>query len=275
MTKQKFEDGIHDISNAAYHASEGVSRSALWKLRKSPAHYWHEYLNPDFVKPEPSPALVLGNLVHCLVLEEDKLEDEFAFIPSVDRRTKAGREEYAEFLEHSQGKSVVTPEMFAQAEAMAESVGKNEYSKGLFDGARIEQSIYFTHKATGIQVKARPDSIKNGVVCDLKTTADASLRAFQSSAFTYGYYTQAGIISRALESIGERMDKFVMLCVEKTAPYATATYVLDDEAIEYGTTLFDELMIKYAECLNADRWPAYELRTLEIPGYARLINEED
>jgi hypothetical protein len=232
-------------------------------------------MNPEFVKPEPSPALILGNLVHTLVLEEDKLEDEFAFIPSVDRRTKAGKEEYAEFLASSQGKTIVTPDMFAQAEAMAESVSDNEYAKGLFHGARIEQSIYFTHKATGLQVKCRPDAWKGGVITDLKTTADASPRAFQSSAFTYGYYTQAGIIARGIESLGERMDKFVMLCVEKTAPYATATYVLDDEAIEYGMTLFDELMVKYAECLSADRWPAYELRTLEIPGYARLINEED
>lgn len=273
MTKQKFEDGIHDISNAAYHASDGVSRSALWKLRKSPAHYWHEYLNPEFVKPEPSPALVLGNLVHTLVLEEDKLEDEFAFIPSVDRRTKAGKAEYAEFLEYSRGKSIVTPEMFNQAELMAESVGKNEYSQGLFSGAKIEHSIYATHQPSGLQYKCRPDAWKGGVITDLKTAVDASPKAFQSSAVNYGYYLQAGMMAQAMLSIGERLDKFVFQVVEKTEPYAVATYVLDDEAVQYGINLFDELMLKYAECVASDRWPSYSLQTLELPRYVRFENE--
>jgi exodeoxyribonuclease VIII len=274
MTKTKYPDGIHSISNEAYHSSEGVSRSALWKLKKSPAHYWHEYLNPDFIKPEPSPALILGNLVHTLVLEPELLHEEFAFLPDgINKRTKAGKEEHESFMKMCEGKAIVTPEMFNQAQLMTNSVAHNEYSAGLFSDAKIELSIYATHEPTGLQYKVRPDSWKDGFVTDLKTTADASSRAFQSSMMSYGYAVQAGMIARGIESLGERVDKFVFQCVEKLPPYAVGTHLLSNEAMQYGINLFDELMVKYAECLSTDRWPAYELRTLELPRYANFSEE--
>ena len=89
--KNIYENGVHHITNDDYHGSEGLSRSALWKFHKIPALYQHEKLNPLYIKPEQTPAMVFGNLLHCLVLEPEDFESTYAVAPKVDKRTKDGK----------------------------------------------------------------------------------------------------------------------------------------------------------------------------------------
>lgn len=294
MTKTKYEDGIHIISNDDYHASQGVSRSALWKLKQSPLHYWNEYINPSFVRPESNANFYLGSLVHTLVLEPEKFSDEYAVkpetvpLPKVGLLKDIGRDEFDKqkaqreamacaneieldvFNTTSEGKTIVSRETFIQAQGMASAVLNDDTAKNLLDGAKVEQSIYFAHESTGMQCKARPDAMLGSVVTDLKTCADASPRAMQSSAVKYGYYLQAGMIHQALKSIGVTMEKFVMVAVEKTEPYPVAIYIIEDEAIDYGVNLFDELIGKLKDHMESDRWPGYGLQTLGLPGYLKF-----
>lgn len=266
----EYSNGIHNISNDSYHAANAVSRSALMKLAKSPYHYWYEYINPDFVKPEPTPDMILGSLTHTMTLESDKIGSEYALLPNINRRTNAGKEEYAQFLNENAGKTIVSRETYEQAHAMRAAVLNDETAASLIHGARIEESIFFTHAETGLQCKARPDARNGTVVTDLKTTADASYKAFQSSAYKYGFFLQSGMIKYALNSIGMPVDKFVFVCVEKKEPFAVAVYVLDDAAVEYGVSMFEHLMQKLKACRDADNWPGYEIQTLCVPRWAEF-----
>lgn len=235
----------------------------------------------------------LGTLVHTLVLEPEKFSDEYIVkpglvtLPKVGLLKDLGREEFDEqkaarsqieennksimddFNFYSKGREVITSEVLEEAKQMFLSVTGNELAHSLIADSKVEQSIYFTHEPTGLQCKVRPDSWLNSIVTDLKTSADASYRAFQSSAYKMGYYLQAGMIHQALKSIGIDMEKFVFVCVESKEPYLTATYILDDEALEYGINQFNTIMEQFAIHLEQDRWPAYELRELSLPNYAR------
>jgi exodeoxyribonuclease VIII len=151
---------------------------------------------------------------------------------------------------------------------MALRVKYNQEAGSLLRDCLIEQSIYFTHEKTGIQCKARPDAMAGGLVIDLKTTVDASMRAFQGSAVRYGYFLQAAIINEALKSINQPMEHFVFIPVEKIKPYCVAVYMADGESIEHGIKQFDELMIGLAKCLESNVWPGYGVRDLELPKYA-------
>lgn len=66
-----------DISNKAYHASEGVSSTDLKHIMKSPAHYRYWKDNPV----EDTSALLFGRAVHKYVLEKDDFYSEFAVAP--------------------------------------------------------------------------------------------------------------------------------------------------------------------------------------------------
>jgi len=266
----KYENGVHSISNNDYHASEGISRSQLLTLSRTPAHYHHKYLNPNYVQPPTPTAFLLGSLVHTMVLEPLLIHNEYAVYPEgTDRRTKAGKEQYEYFISSNQGKEIVSPDMYYQANAMRDSVWNDDTAKALVTDAEIEKSIYFQDTNTKIQMKARPDLMLGSMGIDLKTTVDGSPRAFQNSASSYGYYHQAAFCHKAMASIGIEMESFIFICVEKTAPYCVSIHELDAEAIGYGIEMVDDLMLQLKSCIDTDRWPSYPLQTLTVPGYAK------
>lgn len=265
---QHYKDGIHAISNTEYHASAGISRSMLMDLKRSPYHYWYNHLSGLAVKEEATPAMNLGNAVHTLVLEEHKFKNEF-FITTQQTRPRRGTPPFDKMLEEANGRIILTPDELMQAELMAQSVKGCIEAKALLEGCTIEQSIYFTDATTGIQCKARPDALAGAIVIDLKTTADASMSKFQSSAMNYGYFLQAAMIHRAMASVGKHMDNFVFICVEKEAPYSVAVYVLEQDALDYGLQQYDNLMQLMRQCMDKNEWPSYGIQNIGLPSWAK------
>lgn len=259
----KFENGIHAITNEQYHSSEGISRSDLVRFKKSPMHFKHKQSLKE------TPSLIIGELVHTLVLEPQFFNDRYIVNPGFDRRTKEGKGAYAEFMLASEGKRIIESNHFDEADKIANAVNNHEFKKYLQEGYRVENSIYFEHELTGLQCKVRPDAWLGDIVIDLKTTTDASFRAFQLSAVNYGYYLQAGMIKRALESLNKPLKNFIFVAVEKEAPYAIGIYKLDDEALEYGANEFDTLMIELNKHIQANQFPDYGIQTLSLPAWLK------
>ncbi len=268
----EYENGVHIISNDEYHYSSAISRSALMDFKRTPYHYWYKHLSGEASHVEPTTAMVFGELIHTLSLERSQLNHRFAVMPKIDRRTNAGKLAYSEFLSVAKDKLVIDEETYAKALKMAKKLESNTLFDSITQDADIEHSIYFTHATTGIQCKVRPDIWTGSVVGDLKTTNDASYRGFQSSAYKYGYYLQAGMINQALYSLGIEMEKFIFIAIEKDEPYAVGLYALDDDAVFWGSQQFDELMEKVARCIESKNWPDYGLQNLCVPGYAKYEN---
>tara|TARA_R110000822_G_scaffold310340_2_gene442669 strand:+ start:1350 stop:2174 length:825 start_codon:yes stop_codon:yes gene_type:complete len=274
MTKMVYEEGIHDITNEQYHQSEGISRSALMNIQRSPYHYWYECLSGMKKYTPPTSAMIIGEMTHTLVLEEHLFGDRFAVMEKSDARTKEGKAYREEFSKLATGKIVVDEDGFQQALKMSESVKGSTLCNQLIEGCSIERSIFFSHEETGIQAKARPDAWLGSLVVDLKTSADASFRGFQGSAWKYGYDLQAAFIKRALKSVGICMERFVFIVVEKCEPYAVGIYLLDDEALASGERKFNSLMSKLDLCLKSNEWPSYETQILTLPKWASFEDSE-
>lgn len=262
--------GVFDYTNQQYHASEGLSRSRLWTFKQLPSKYHYEYLSGQYVRPTDSDAFVLGDLVHTMFLEPHLVVDKFINVPMIDKRTKAGKELWAEFLLQAAGKQLVKTDIYNQAESMYQSLCSSDTAHDLVSDAKMEKSIYWKHEATGLICKARPDVWKGRIVSDLKTTQDAGFRGFQMSAFKYGYFLQAAMIYEALKSIDEPFQNFVFICVEKSAPYAMALYMLDDDALQFGIDMFHNLMQDIAKAYETNVWPGYGIQKLTIPKYATM-----
>lgn len=109
-----FENGSYDMPNHVYHASEGISSSMLKKACESMMLYQGLYITKTIEQPKGD-ALRFGNLFHSLVLEPEKLEEEYALLDeTIDRRTKAGREAYDVVMDTAEKKhlTVVTHVQF-------------------------------------------------------------------------------------------------------------------------------------------------------------------
>jgi hypothetical protein len=175
---------------------------------------------------------------------------------------------YADFMLQAQGKTVIKPDHFEVARDMAASLLSNTTVFELLRDAKMEKSIYWKHEPTGLICKARPDIWQGRIVSDLKTTQDAGFRAFQMSAYKYGYFLQSAMIFEALKSIGEPFHNYVNICVEKSKPYAIGLYMMDDEALQFGLNQYNHLMESIYTCYEKNVWPDYGIQKLMVPSYA-------
>lgn len=274
MTNTTYKDGVYDISNEQYHASNGISRSRLMLLDKSPYHFWYEVLSGQAQARESTPAMSIGSAFHTLLLEPAKFNEEFAVAPKVDRRTKQGKDDWEIFATESAGKIILTDDQFSKVGQMVDLVGRHEIVTTLLDESVFEQSIYWTDKETGLQFKTRPDIWSNKMVVDLKTTNDASSYGFTRSALNYGYYLQAGMAFEACKAIGKPFEMFVILACEKEAPHVPAVYMMNDEALQFGIDQFTNYKKKLKACLESDKWEGYPVQELGIPKYATIEGDE-
>jgi hypothetical protein len=89
----KFEVGIYDDIPYEQYAEIPAFRSHdLTSVIKCP-YSWKN--KKDMVQ---TPALLEGRVQHTVFLEHHKFDEEFVIQPKIDRRTKAGREEYEDFM---------------------------------------------------------------------------------------------------------------------------------------------------------------------------------
>jgi exodeoxyribonuclease VIII len=266
MAEQKI---ISDMSNEDYHKKEGISKSTLDLVHKSPALIeWSMNAPTD---PSKIEAFNLGTAVHCAILEPDRFDKEYIEAPKVDRRTKAGKQEYAEFIEASIGMCVLSPEDFSRVKYMRESaLAYPDFKKMYESGFIAEQSIFWTDPTTEILCKCRPDfSMKDHpVIVDIKTTSD--IERFNKSVAEYRYHVQDAHYSAGATSYYGDRPQFLFLAVSSSASggkYPVRMFELDLEAKTQGMAERNEDLDTIAECKFTGDWPGLE--TIDLPYWAK------
>tara|TARA_R110000868_G_scaffold302646_6_gene563193 strand:- start:535 stop:1479 length:945 start_codon:yes stop_codon:yes gene_type:complete len=277
-SNMKYE-GIIDISIKEYHNCPGISRSAILEMKKSAYHYWHKYVNPmAIIDKEETQALIFGNAFHTFCLEPNFFNLRYQFMPKIDRRTKEGKEQYNKILASAEGKELLPEAIQAQISGMYKSLMSNDLAKDYIKNPSnlYEQSLFWRHEATGLLCKARPDIIQENILIDLKTATNAQEHCFKNDLYKHGYHIQAAMQCEAYTAItGKKVESFIFIVVEKDAPYATAIYFLDEDAIQIGLNEFNRLMGKVKKCRDTNIWPSYEPKIISLPNYVNYIDEEE
>lgn len=271
-----------NLSNEEYHASPGISKSGLDLIDNNPSMYRRRYI--DHIDNEPTPAMILGSALHTFTLEPDLFDGEFVVAPKINKRTKAGKQEWQEFTDENKDKRVLSVEDMEKIKGMERAVRNHEKANKLLTGGIAESSIYYNEKfRTLIEgevqeveelVKVRPDYIKGRYVIDLKSTTDASYSPFQRSLYNYRYYVQAGMYTSVVVRCGEidiSNPSFLFICVEKTEPYNVAIYNADETILMRGVEEYIRCLKLYSEYKRSGYWPGYnndEIVDISLPGYA-------
>lgn len=253
-----------DLSNEAYHASAGISKSGLDYILKSPAHF-QAYITQQ---QENTTAFLIGSATHCAILEPNKMLDRYV-VADIDRRTKEGKA-IAKEVEET-GKEVLTLSQYDQVMGMANAVKKHGKAAEYLSDGYPEVSCFEEYH--GVNARARADWFRrDGVIVDIKTTEDASPREFSKSCAKYGYHRQEALYRDLFTLAGEEIHTFVFVVVEKKAPYAVAVYELDDDSVEFGRTEVQRAISTYRECLAMNEWPGYpdEVKTISLPNLEQL-----
>lgn len=277
---------FQEMSNKQYHATPAISASWLKLLAKSPYHLWHAYISKDRKESVQTAAMMLGSLTHTLVLEPEKLDSEYVIVPEgIDKRSKDGKAFFSEI--EAGGKTPVKQADFDHCAAMADSLRSNPGFLALRQHKHEnERTFFWDDETTGLYCKMRPDTVvhpcaayPNGVVTDVKTTADASPAGFGRQFFALGYHIQAAHNAIGfMQAFGTDDPPLVVFeCVEKDAPHVTQCYQVPDDVLEYGFRVVAELMDTASGCFKHDTWPGYTQEVfpeLSVPGWIRREMEE-
>ena len=258
---------IRDLPFSEYLATDAVSASSMKAYLRSPLHYRHQIETPS----EPTPAMQLGTLIHAVVLEPIAARERYAVAPDIDRRTKAGKEAFAEFQAANADRTIVSEEQWDTAHMIRDRLLADlEYRQLFAAGSAIEFSAFGTDPDTGLVIKARADYSVDGLVMDLKSAVDASPHGFARAVATYKYHLQAAHYMHMFNA-----DRFVFIAVEKAPPYAHGIYTLDEASIEQGRIERRRAMDGIAEHRERKVWPGYGVQELSIPAWAFDFDNEE
>ena len=237
-----------------YHARPELNASRLKLFRKAPC------LAKSTPHREPTPSMVLGSAVHCLVLEgPEEFARRFPVAPECNRRTKAGKAEWEAFQTSlGPGITAITAAQQETVSGMADRVWLHGEARDLLDCAGIREVSLFG-RLDGVLCKARLDAVgATGLILDLKTCADASPLGFRHSCRTYCYWLQAIHYLRLANLVWGLDHEFVFLAVETAPPYLVAVIRLGPMTMADADQQHRHLLSRYSECQAANVWPGID-----------------
>jgi hypothetical protein len=267
-------------TNAEYHADHtSVSHSALETFLRSPALYRDIFVTGETPKAPPSPAMLLGSLVHTMVLEPDKIDTEYTIAPPTCRaRSGKAWDATVEAAECS-GTTPVLESHMAEAAKMREAVnGHSVAAVLLLEPGEPERPIRWIDPARLVACKCRPDwlvdspKMPTALVVDLKTAEDPTPEGFAKAAANYGYHRQAAWYTVGVAGACEKPVRFVFVVVGKSEPYDVFVYELAIADVDMGHEQNDRALERLAECHKTGLWLAPgqdEIQILELPRWAR------
>lgn len=264
------EPGFYkDLPADDYHSGEGISKSDLWAIQRSPAHWKYQ-------KKKETPGMMFGSAFHAAALEPEIYKAKYVTMPSgLTMRHNAGKDFAANAA--ANGQCVITAEDRNVIAEMIEALQKHHDAKDLIwptDGnAEYELSSYWQDPEYGILCKSRHDVLNKsiGASVDIKTTVDARPRPFGKIAWDKGYYAQAGFYTYGLLMLTKVRHDFYFVAIEKESPYGINVYRATQEYIDEGLKVIYQAIKIYIECHKDNRWPCYPEGLLEIdlPSYVK------
>lgn len=268
----KVEPGVYpNVDFDEYAAWDAVNHSTLVHFSKTPAHAYYASLHQ-----RDTPALGLGHLVHQVILEPERLAADYLVAPKVDRRTKAGKLEWAKFEERAEGRIIVTKEDMETAKILLHNCQSHQSIREMLrsKGAN-EPSLVWYEEEFDTLCKARLDRVcefqGQGYITDLKTHGfPASRHSFESAIHKFGYHTAAAWYLRGVEKTMPLPDdaperRFAWIVLETKEPNLVRLFDADDEALRIGMDDVMKYLAQYAECKARGVWPGWD-EGMEIAG---------
>lgn len=254
----------HDIPMSDYLRLPAVGASSLWTLKtECPAVARYRADHPD----EGTDATRLGSAMHTLTLEPAEFERRYAVRP-VDG-PRANSNAYKEWAaEHiNAGREIISADQWSTMQAMRAAMPKA--ARRLLSAGRSEVVALCRHDETGLLLKCRPDWMREGIVVNLKTTADVRPHKWAAQAASLGYHASAALTIDILEEItGERWE-YHFLVMAKEPPFIAYIASLSPADIELGRQEYHAALLTWAACEKSGEWPAFgEVVNVQLPAWA-------
>lgn len=269
-----------DMPNDEYQGHiEAISKGQKDTMHDSPRAYWARYVDPNRTPEVKTPAQILGDAIHNVILEPDFFYQRFAPEPEDAPRKPSSRQRTAknpssesldaiewwdDFEAANVGKILLPKKDFAVVAGCRDAAHTHPVAKHLLIG-QAEESYFAIDPRTGELVKCRPDlsNLAQGRMIDVKSTEDASPRSFDGSISKFRYDVQQPHYFDVTDAHygGPAFEHFIFIAIEKAWPFQIGIYWLHPEDVEAGRAEGNEDMDKiiHYRQFGTDRemWPDY------------------
>lgn len=268
-----YDDGIHrDIPFDAYLAPNtfgprAVSGSDLVAFEtECPAHgfaFWRG--NPLREQPNATPAMTFGSAAHAYLLEGPAAFNE-RYIVKPDGLSLATREGKA-WRETVGAREIVSHDDCARIFNMKVALMLNPAAAKLLQaGGVAELTMVATDPDTGLRLLTRPDLYiaKLGLSVNLKTTQSPHPEAWRRTCANLRYDLSDALFRRVARLLGIENASHAFLVVGSKPPHLNYVAALSAEAAHAADQQLDQILRRFAACVDTGHWPSYSDGVVEI-----------
>lgn len=272
------ETGIHaDVPMDRYlgqpcagYAVQATDLKRLWD--ECPAYAYALWSgNPNAERDEETEAKSFGTAFHTLLLEPQNFDTAYAVKPEgMNLATKEGKAWRADV--EAEGKEILSADAFKKMQRMRDEIAAHPMGRKILDRkAMAEATMIAQDPITGLWLKARPDFLMvdaPALGVNLKTANKPNPRQWQRQASELGYHVSAAFTRKVARLVGlHDLLPYAFLVVGSKAPHLPFVATLKDTAMSWGDLIVDTALRRFAECLNADKWPGYadEVAEVDLP----------
>jgi len=213
-----------------YNGGKNLSSHALIDFIKNPI--LHNCKMRGLVPQKDSDAYKAGRAAHCLILEgKEAYNNRYAFGSPINEKTgKPYGQQTKAYQEwrKSQDREVLTDAEDALCQFMASGVERHTKAKELLMFGDAEVVMRANYCGEPCQIKI--DWYTHEAIIDLKTCRDLS--RFEYDLRDYKYTNQFSFYQKICEASGNGRMPVYCIAVEKIAPYRTAVYEIEQDALD-------------------------------------------
>jgi hypothetical protein len=266
----------YNMPFAEYRAIPAINASSIKAGAKSMRHMRYAMEHPT---GDPTASMRWGKIVHLAILEPDTIGRTLQIWNG--RPLKSGPNkgeitmdrkgpEWQAFVESCGGSDewIVTPDEMGALMEMSAAVHGDREAHRLIEQTVHEQTVTWTGEMYGA-AKGRLDGYDergDGLVLDLKTTAQIEPRRFAGQFATLGYDMQIGWYCE-----GTGAKRASVIALESKPPYDVVVWRIPDAVIKSGREKAIEIARAYRCCEAANSWPGVaggEVINMEMPAWA-------
>jgi len=282
MPTETPEPGVYpDVDYDTYASWDAINFHILNYFRHSAAHARYAMTAPE----ESKAHLAFGLATHIAVLEPKRFDEEVLVVPKVDKRTKAGKAEWAAFEQRSQGRMLVKADEYDALSAIKRNcLNHPTVTEILHSEGANEISLLWKDPELGVLCKGRLDRIAalggtQAIVVDLKTIGrPAASRTCERVSYDFGYHVQAAMYLHGLSVLrpvaeGGDAYEFFWIFAESAPPNLVRLFRADENVIADGYAKYRDYLFAYSECKKHGKWPGWGegVDELMLPAWAQKV----
>ena len=283
---------IEDEPIDVYHRTPAISNSKLADFAAPtgrPSLFYEKHVLGIREQQAESPALFMGNVADCLVLEgPEAMDRRYVINPRPhfgDMRIKVNKEAQAKWellntpiLEQfdasvKAGKIPVSQEDYAFAMRLREAVLRNKIARAVLACGKPQitwrirmphflvqcRTDYFVESASAELAQYLPVNEGDALFVDLKTTDsldEEGYASFWKQVRQKRYYRQLALYREVIQPILKRPIAFAcLIAVEKTPPYECGVYVPPEKDMQLGIEEILWTLRNLQLCAQKGVWP--------------------